>query len=114
MAWDDILAEAGDAFMDAFAEKTPVILRPGEGRPRSVKVIIDWKPSEEMTGGQPGSFPQIAISFLNHPFKGIDPAELDLGTWKVDVPIRKGEPARTRPFHRLISVDGGEVVVLVR
>jgi hypothetical protein len=113
MNWDDILAGDALAFFETFAE-TKVVIRPGEGRPRVVDAIVDYSPPARLYAGQPGTHARVVVMVRNHGILGIDPAELDLGTWKIDIAIRRGRFPEPRPIEKLLRADGGEVHLLVR
>lgn len=115
MSFDDILADANDAFMDAFAEEVLIVYRPAGGDPRNIMAIIDRSPPTPIEPGKKGVTYSLMISVRNDPQAGIDITAFDSGADTVDVPIEIGGGLVTRTFaDDKIEQDGGMVMLKVR
>lgn len=104
---DDVLGTIAD-----FGES--VVYRPRCGAPRTVGAIVERLPAE-MFADVGVSGPVIQITVANDPTTGISSAELDLGRDQVDVAVRVGGEAETRPIGAIVGPhDRGAITLEVR
>lgn len=115
MSFDDLLADANDAFFEAFAERERIIYMPADGRDRAIMAIIDRPPPELVEPGKKGAEFILIISVDNDPISGITPDRFSAQTDRVQVPLQLGGELVERGFvNERFEQDGGMLKIKVK
>lgn len=107
----DLAADAAVFFSD-FAET--VVYRPREGEPRTIQALVDRDPPEALGEDVTTRTPVLHVTVRNDSVAGITAAEVDTGGDRIDLPLRVGGSATTRPIVGIVRQDAGLVTLEVR
>jgi hypothetical protein len=106
------LADDAAEFLDAFSE--PVIYTPRTGSPRTVAVLVDRNPPEELPEAQGLRIERVQVTALNDVLVGLVPASLDTGGDTVTVAPRVGGTARPMNLTKIVRQSQWLVTVELR
>jgi len=96
------LAERMMAKFNGLGQTEDVVYRPAQGSPRQITALVDRQAPEGVMNST--VFP-LRVTVLNDQFKGIDPAQMDRGTDRLDVAERIGGELSTRAIQRIVDQD---------
>jgi hypothetical protein len=113
MSFDDLLADANDAF-EVFEESVKVIYRPLNGLPRPIAAVIDRHPPAVLGEDNRPLTDDVEISVRNDSIQGISSAELQLHRDQVCTAGRFGGVPKNLLIVKVISSDGGRLTLRIR
>lgn len=107
--FDDQFSASFTDLLDMYGQS--VVYRPGGGTPRTITAIVNNAPPEPTPGIDNAPVAKCIVRALsdasNATYGGIDPAAVDTGRDKIDVPLRSGGTAYTLRVTQVQNDNGG-------
>jgi hypothetical protein len=94
-----------------------VVYRPRDGKPRTIRAIVNRKPPESVNGTEAPTFSFSVKVFADsetETYGGIDVTEVNTGGDKIEVAPRRGGTASDRAVAVVLECDHGYLLLGVR
>lgn len=113
-------------FTDSFAAALPllfaqlseaVVYKPRDGRPRTIRAIVNRKPPESVNGADAPTFSfsvKVFADMQTTTYGGIEVTEVDTGGDKIEVAPRRGGTVSDRQIAVVLECDHGYLLLGVR